>query len=321
MPCGRTCRNATIRANTITLAMRRGGRVLDPRLHDAEHERGDHGALDLADAADDHHEEGVDDVVGAQVRRDRAHQGQRDAGDAGQARADEEREPVRAPGWRCRRSRRAARFCTVARMRRPSEVNLQAGGQRGERRDRQRQDEQPRLAGRRTRGPRRGPTARPGRARPRPRCRTRRGPAAAAPARRPRSPAACRAAGGTCGAAASPRAARRAGRRRRTRPAATRAATARRCRGSAGDEGGVGAGHDELAVRHVDDAHLAERERQAERGQQQDRPHAQPVEHLGDQDSHARPFGPGEAPGRRGRPAPPGGRTGDRRAGRVRRSS
>jgi hypothetical protein len=43
-------------------------------------------------------------------------------------------------------------------------------------------------------------------------------------------------------------------------------------------------------VRHVDDAHLAERERQAERGQQEDRPHAQPVEHLGDQDSHATPL-------------------------------
>ena len=33
---------------------------------------------------------------------------------------------------------------------------------------------------------------------------------------------------------------------------------------------GVGAGHEELAVRHVDHAHLAERERQAERCQQED---------------------------------------------------
>jgi hypothetical protein len=57
-----------------------------------------------------------------------------------------------------------------------------------------------------------------------------------------------------------------------------------------GDVRGVGAGHDELAVRHVDDTHLTERERQTERGQQEDRPHAQPVEHLGDQDSHGSPL-------------------------------
>ena len=34
---------------------------------------------------------------------------------------------------------------------------------------------------------------------------------------------------------------------------------------------GVGAGHEELAVRHVDDAHLAEGQREAERRDEQDR--------------------------------------------------
>ena len=39
----------------------------------------------------------------------------------------------------------------------------------------------------------------------------------------------------------------------------------------------VGADHDQLAVRHVDDAHLAERERQAEGDEEQDRPRLSPL--------------------------------------------
>ena len=49
---------------------------------------------------------------------------------------------------------------------------------------------------------------------------------------------------------------------------------------------GVAAGHDELAVRHVDDAHLTEGQRQAQRGQQQDRAEAQSRCQLSDQDIH-----------------------------------
>ena len=55
-------------------------------------------ALELADAADHDDQEGVDDVVGAHRRADRAEQGQRDPGDAGQAGADEEGQPVDPAG-------------------------------------------------------------------------------------------------------------------------------------------------------------------------------------------------------------------------------
>ena len=42
----------------------------------------------------------------------------------------------------------------------------------------------------------------------------------------------------------------------------------------------VGADHDQLAVRHVDDAHQAIGDRKAERGQQQDRPQRDTAEHA-----------------------------------------
>jgi hypothetical protein len=45
-------------------------------------------------------------------------------------------------------------------------------------------------------------------------------------------------------------------------------------------ERGVGAGHDELSVRHVDDAHLAEGEGEAEGGEQQHRADARPDDQL-----------------------------------------
>ena len=44
-------------------------------LQDAEREGRDHGALELAEAADHDDEEGVDDVVGAHGRADRARSG------------------------------------------------------------------------------------------------------------------------------------------------------------------------------------------------------------------------------------------------------
>ena len=68
-----------------------------------------------------------------------------------------------------------------------------------------------------------------------------------------------------------PRAAARGGRRRRRPPGARPTIEMPVLRDHLlGDVGDVGADHEELAVRHVDHAHLAERERQAERGQQQD---------------------------------------------------
>ena len=46
------------------------------------------------------------------------------------------------------------------------------------------------------------------------------------------------------------------------------------------DEGGVGAEHDHLAMRHVDDAHHAEGDGEADRGQQQDRAQADAVDDV-----------------------------------------
>ena len=76
----------------------RVGPELDEGVEQAEREGGDDRAAQLAEPADDHDEERVDDVVGAERRPDRPDQGQRDAGDAGQARADEERELVDPAG-------------------------------------------------------------------------------------------------------------------------------------------------------------------------------------------------------------------------------
>ena len=52
----------------------------------------------------------------------------------------------------------------------------------------------------------------------------------------------------------------------------------------------VGPGHDELAVGHVDHAHLAEGQGQAERDQQQDGTLRHPGEQLPDDDIHAISF-------------------------------
>ena len=53
--------------------------------------------------------------------------------------------------------------------------------------------------------------------------------------------------------------------------------------------GRVGADHDELAVRHVDDAHEAEGDGQADGGQKQDGAQADAVEHLHDHCFHVTP--------------------------------
>ena len=57
-----------------------------------------------------------------------------------------------------------------------------------------------------------------------------------------------------------------------------------------GDVRGVRADHEELAVRHVDHAHLPEREREAERGQQQDGARCGAGEEWGGEDVHASAF-------------------------------
>ena len=80
--------------NTITLASDGLGPELDEGVEHAEAERGDHRAPQLAEAADHDDQERVDDVVGAERRADRAEQGERHPGDAGQAGADEERRAV-----------------------------------------------------------------------------------------------------------------------------------------------------------------------------------------------------------------------------------
>ena len=123
-PCGRTCRKTTMITNTITFASDAVVAVLDERVQDAERERGDHGALELAEAADDDDEEGVDDVALPERRAGRPDQGQRDTGDAGQAGADEEGDAVDARVEMPLVSARS-RFCTTARIRRPIGLSLE----------------------------------------------------------------------------------------------------------------------------------------------------------------------------------------------------
>ena len=65
-------------------------------LSHADRERGDDRAAQLAEAAEDDDQEGVDDVVGPERRADRPEQRRAHAGDAGQAGAEEERQPVDA---------------------------------------------------------------------------------------------------------------------------------------------------------------------------------------------------------------------------------
>jgi hypothetical protein len=61
------------------------GPVLDEGVEHAQGEGGDHRAPKLAQPTDHHHEEGVDDVVGAQRGADRSEQGEGDTRHAGQS--------------------------------------------------------------------------------------------------------------------------------------------------------------------------------------------------------------------------------------------
>ncbi len=203
-------------------------------------------------------------------------QGERDAGDARQARADEEGDAGRSRAVGMPLVSARSRFCTDGPDAAAERGELAApAASADDARERQREDEQPAVAGQASRGPRRAPDSQAG---------ARHVCTSGAPKM---SRASC------CRISATPKVTssvssgrwyiRRMQRRppaaRPSAPATTkrdrqrrRAATARRCAMTCcSDVGGVGAGHDELAVRHVDDAHLAEGQGQAERGQQQDR--------------------------------------------------
>ena len=66
-----------------------------------------------------------------------------------------------------------------------------------------------------------------------------------------------------------------------------------------GEVGGVGAGHQELAVRHVDHAHLTEGQRQSEGDEEQRGAGRRAGEELGDDDVHGAAFVPtGRVPAR-----------------------
>src|SRR5437660_1456070 len=63
---------------------------LEQLVREAEDERGIHGARELADAAEHHHQERVDDVALAEIRADVAELRERAAGEAGDAGAEAE---------------------------------------------------------------------------------------------------------------------------------------------------------------------------------------------------------------------------------------
>ena len=275
MPCGRTCRKATISdedqhlgdADAVVEYSNHG-------LQHAEHERGDHRALDLPDAADHDHQEGVDDVVGAQGRRRSSR-----AGSAPPRRRRPGRSRRRRSAGRWRRVEMPGALGQVAVLHRGPDPPAERGEPQHQRSapatasDGQRQDEQPGAREGERRAARRGPDSQLGR------------PDVARSAAPKMSRASC------CRTSETPQVTSRVSsgrwyiRRSSVTSSSTPEQTAdqerdrqRHQQRDAGvgehllhDERGVGAGHDELAVRHVDDAHLAEGQRQAERGEQQHR--------------------------------------------------
>ena len=84
----------TMKTSTAIFASTAPGDAFEQLVEDAEAERGDDGAGELADAAEDDDQERVDDVALAEVGADVADLRERDAAEAGDAGAEREREHV-----------------------------------------------------------------------------------------------------------------------------------------------------------------------------------------------------------------------------------
>ena len=82
--------NRMIATSSDDLAEHGAGIGLEQLVGDAERHGADERAPEIADAAEHHHHEAVDDVALAEIRADIVDLRQRDAGDAGDARAEPE---------------------------------------------------------------------------------------------------------------------------------------------------------------------------------------------------------------------------------------
>ncbi len=270
-PCGRTWRKITTSANVMTCAMLPLVQSVRYAVTTPDDPRGDQRALELPDAAGDDHEERRDDVGRAERRVRSRDEGDGDASDPCQAGAEEEGDAIDAPG---RDTHRLGQLTVLHRRTDPptEPAVLQHGVERCQRRHRQHDREELAV----------WPVV------------TEHRDAAAQPARRVHR-IALRAEDVLGGLLQDQRHAD--GRQERVeRPFVHPLddGCLQQQPEEAGDEEGhrdgdhdreagardhllghvgrVGAGHEELAVGHVDHAHLSERERQAERRQQQDRP-------------------------------------------------
>ena len=104
------------------LAEHRAGIGLEELVGDAERQRADQRAPQIADAAEHHDHEAVDDVALAEVGRDVVDLRQRHAGNAGDAGAERRRSARRSRPVRMPIELAMRRFCVTARICRPSDV-------------------------------------------------------------------------------------------------------------------------------------------------------------------------------------------------------
>ena len=98
MPRGRFWMNRMMKHQDGDLAEHRAGKRLEEFVGDAERERADQRAPQIADAAEHHDHERVDDVALPEIGRDVVDLRQCHAGDAGDAGAEPEGERVDARG-------------------------------------------------------------------------------------------------------------------------------------------------------------------------------------------------------------------------------
>ena len=116
MPRGRFWMNRMMSTRMAILPSTAPAKRLKELVGDAEHERADQRAPQIADAAEHHDHEAVDDVALAEIGADIVDLRQRDAGDAGDAGAEPESKRVdargadahRRPPWRGSASPRAS---------------------------------------------------------------------------------------------------------------------------------------------------------------------------------------------------------------------
>ena len=85
MPRGRFWMNRMIMTRSGDLALNGADHRLEDLVGDADHQRPERGSPKVADAAEHHDHEAVDDVALAEVRRDVVDLGKRDAGNSGDA--------------------------------------------------------------------------------------------------------------------------------------------------------------------------------------------------------------------------------------------